>query len=210
MENVQLLWNVLWSPSKVFRRLSQQPALAAPLLTLTVFAALSALMIYFMLDPGESPRRSVWLLGLGLATIGPVFTVLLVALVFFLVFSIVGREGGYRKFLSVTAFGFMPTVFRHLAGAIMVAAIPASQLRPAQVGSFSPAAFLDPSSLSPFMYAAAARLDLVSIWVLLLLVIGYRHLARPHVQLPACAGMVAGLWVVYAALRIGVAVAVGF
>ena len=75
----------------------------------------------------------------------PVVIILVVALIYFALFTILGREGGFKSFLSITAFAFVPLIFRQLAALISAYFLPSSAIMLDELGSLSPAVFLDRS-----------------------------------------------------------------
>jgi hypothetical protein len=115
---------------------------------------------------------------IGAALIGSIVSILFVAVLYFGLFSMVGREGGFKAFLSITGFAFVPLVLGQLAGVLRAFVVPSSLLMLDEVFSVSAGAFLDRDSVSQVLFTAASAIDLSSIWILSLLVIGYGFVAR--------------------------------
>ena len=134
--------------------------------------------------------------------IGPVLMIVLVAGIYFALFTILGREGGFKSFLSITAFAFVPTIFRQVAAVLSAFMVPTSSLMPDELGSLSPAVFMDRDSVSPVLFAAVNTIDLVSVWVLILLVIGYGFVTRKSLSKSSRAAAVIGVFMLYVALRL--------
>ena len=115
-----------------------------------------------------------------------------------------GRGVPFKPFLAVTAFAFIPGVFRSVAimGTVLTADPTFETLQ--RAGSFSPILFLDSSSVSRVMYAILGMADAVSIWILVLLVIGYGFVLRdrvtPALRIFAVVGVYCVWTAVYAAL----------
>src|SRR4030095_5107725 len=101
----------------------------------------------------------VKVLGIGAGVIGPIIVILIVTAIYFAVFTILGREGGFKAFLSITAFAFVPSIFRQLAVILSAYTIPAASTMPDELGSLSPAVFVDPDALSPAVFAAINSID---------------------------------------------------
>ena len=76
---------------------------------------------------------------------------------------------------------------------------------PDELGSLSPSVFLDRDAISPVLFTAVSSIDLVTIWILTLLVIGYGYVTRKSLSKAARAGAVVGVFLVYAALRLAYA-----
>ena len=85
----------------------------------------------------------------------------------------------------------------------MILMIPSSAINPAELGSISPGIFLDPLETSAPLLALARAMDLVTIWVLVLLTIGYRRLAPKRTSAITVAVAVFGVWLVTVAVRVG-------
>jgi hypothetical protein len=118
-------------------------------------------------------------------------------------FSMLGREGPFKAFFSITAFSFVPTVFGQLAGVARVFVIPPSALMLDELGSLSPAVFLERDSVSPVLFTAANMMDLVSIWILILMIIGYGFVTPKSLSKTTRAITVLSLFVIYQAIRLG-------
>jgi hypothetical protein len=145
--------------------------------------------------------------GMGFATtfLGPAFVVLLVAGIYFIIFTVLGRESGFKSFFSITAFAFIPSIFRQLAMIFTVFIVPSSSLMPDELGSVSPAVFLDRDSISPLLFAAVNSIDAISIWILILLVIGYGFVTPKSLSTAARVSAVVCLFMVYVTLRLAAA-----
>ena len=133
---------------------------------------------------------------------GPALVVALTAAIYFGVFTLVGRESNFKTFLSITAFAFVPRIFSHFAAILSAFVVPSSSIMPDELGSLSPAVFLHRDGMSPVVFAAANTVDLVSIWILSLLVIGYGYLVSKSLPKGACGGVVVGVFLIYVALRL--------
>jgi hypothetical protein len=231
MQSIGLLLKVLWSPGEAMYLLSKNPRVLAPILFLSLFSALAGGAILMKVDSSELAIRmlerpgagmnlaeeqkeliresmnSPVTRGMGFATtfLGPIFVVVLVAGIYFVIFTVVGREGGFKSFFSITAFAFIPGIFRQLAMILTVFVVPSSSLMPDQLGSVSPAVFLDRDSMSPLLFAAVNSVDAISIWILILLIIGYGFVTPKSVSKAARAGAVVCVFLVYVTLRLAVA-----
>src|SRR5262245_2973116 len=141
MQSISLLLKVLWSPGEAMYLLSKNPRVLAPLLFLCLFSLVTVGGAFTKIDFGDiymrlvekSPQgknmtddqkaqmKKVMSLPImkaavpAFSVIGTLFTILLVAGIYFLVFSLVGREGGFKAFLSVTSFAFVPLIFSSIA-----------------------------------------------------------------------------------------------
>lgn len=236
MESVSLLLKVLWAPGEAMSLLSKKPRVIVPLLLLCLTSLATTAVVFTKIDPGEIAIRSIersaqsqnmpdelkeriraqarspipMAIGFVFSAIGPALMIAIISAVYFGVFTMFGREGGYKAFYSVTAFAFVPQVFRQAASIIQVFVVPQSAIVPDELGSISPAVFLDRDSMSRVLFAAVNMIDLVTIWILALLVIGFGFLMRKGVSTALRGGVVAGMFLVYAAFRLGLAYLRGF
>jgi len=139
------------------------------------------------------------------AVVVPTVTVVFVAVVFFGLFTLLGREDGFKAFFAVTAFAFVPSIVRTAAAVLTMIVVPQSQLMLDELGNIGPAVMLDRSAVSSKVFAAVAQIDVVSLWILALLVIGYRFVTRKGVGVLARTVCVFGVWLVYVAFRVALA-----
>jgi hypothetical protein len=138
-----------------------------------------------------------------IAVAGTLVLIVLVTAIYFAVFTMVGREGNFTAFLSITAFAFVPSIFRQIAFIISVFVVPTSSLMLDELGSLSPSVFLDRDAMSPLLFTAVSMVDLVTIWILILLTIGYGFVTRKSLSRMTRGALVFGMFLVYAACRLG-------
>lgn len=229
MQGIGLLFKVLWSPGEAMLLLSKNPKVLAPILFLTLFSIATASVLVVKVDTVELTMRTiekssrgsslsdeqkaqlrrqidspvVKALTLVSGVLGAGLTVLIVAAIYFALFTMLGREGGFKAFFSITAYAFVPTIFRSMAAMLSAYVVPASSLMLDEFGSLSPAVFLDRDSVSPVIFAAVSTIDLVSIWVLILLGIGYGFVTRKSLSKASRAAAIVGVFMVYVVFRLG-------
>jgi Yip1 domain len=136
------------------------------------------------------------------AVVGALLVVLIVAGIYFALFTMLGREGSFKAFLSITAYAFVPRIFSSLAAVLSAYVVPPSSLMPDELGSLSPAVFLDRDAMSPVVFTAVNTIDLVTIWVLILLWIGYGFVTRKSLSKVSRAAAILGVFMLYVALRL--------
>jgi hypothetical protein len=228
MQTIALLSKVLWSPGETMVLLAKNPRVLTPMVFLAIFSLLTGAAVFMKVDSAELAMRAIerssqganlsdeqkdqirrqmnspLIRGLTFAStvVGSLVVVLLVATIYFGVFTLLGREGGFKAFLSITAFAFVPTIFRQLAAVLSVFMLPSSALMPDELGSLSPAVFLDRDAVSPVLFAAVNTVDVISIWILSLLVIGYGLVTRRSVSKFARTAAVLGVFLIYVCLRL--------
>jgi hypothetical protein len=229
METISLLFNVLWAPAETMFKVAKSRKILAPLILLTAGAILSVLVTFSQVNMGEVMLRTmeqqgrapsgeqrermlammngpaVRAFGAISAVVVPTVTVLLVAVIYFGLFTLLGRESGFKAFFAVTAFAFVPSIVRTAAAVITMTVVPQSQLMLDELGNIGPAVMLDRGAVSSKLFAAVAQFDVVSLWILALLVIGYRFVSRKSVSAVARTVCVFGVWLVYVAFRVAFA-----
>lgn len=218
--------SVLISPGKTFRSIAEKPTWVAPLLVLIVLGVLSSVMMSGKMDWAEITRDSIAAKGQEipedqLETIidfqekaGPIFmyggsvlgqpvVFLLIALVFLVAFKMLGGELTFKKSFAVIVHSMMP---RALMGVLSIPVIlgkselgfeelKTGSLLTSNLGAFAP------EDASSAVVALLSSVDVFSIWVLALLVIGFGAVAK--VSKGAAAAGVIGLWVVYVLGKVG-------
>jgi hypothetical protein len=227
MQSIGLLFKVLWSPGETMYLLSKNPRVLAPLLFLCLFSLVTVGGAFTKIDFGvymrlveKSPQgrnmtddqkaqmKKVMSSPIvkaavpAFSVIGTLFTIVVVAGIYFLVFSLVGREGGFKAYLSVTSFAFVPIIFSSIATTVRAFTMPSSSLMLDEIGSLSAAVFVDRDAVSPVIFTIANSIDLVSIWILSLLIIGYGFVTRKSVSKGTRAAVVVAVFLAYVGLKI--------
>jgi hypothetical protein len=235
METIGLFFKVLWSPGETMFLLSKNPRVLAPVLFLMVFSFVTQNVLLTKLDPAEIAIKAAEQQSRGVpmtedrkqqirnfvkapvykvltqvaAIIGSILLITITCVLYFALFTMLGREGSFTAFFSITTFAFIPIIFRQLAALVTVFVVPVSGIMPDELGSLSPAVFLDRSAMSPVLFAAVNSIDLVTIWILVLLIIGYRFTVRKSLSTVTRAVSVVSLFLVYVALRLAYAAILG-
>src|SRR5207253_3597826 len=171
MRSITLLFKVLWSPGEAMASIARNPHCVLPLSLLICSSIASAAVIKVKLpdlplrviersplsstlaDDAKKQMReqadsaSSWIFTMVFSGLRPVLVLLLVSGIYFSIFTIVGREGTFKAFFSIAAFAFVPMVFRQSAAVLSAFYVPAASIMPDELGSLSPAVFLDRDSL---------------------------------------------------------------
>ena len=140
-------------------------------------------------------------LGQGLIAVPALYLIL--ALLFWVAFKLGGSEMSYQASLATSLHGILPLGLVQAMLAIAVIWNRASLTQgEARSGAFlaSNLAAVAPDDTGPVARALLGSVDLFSIWAIILLVIGYRIVAR--VSWAAAVGVVLGLWLLGVALKI--------
>ena len=230
MQTISLLFKVLWSPKEVMFVVSKTPRALVPVLFLCLFSLVTGSLVMTKVDEADLAIKTVERargeplseeskelvrsnantpLHKAVSVIDkflrPLLWITVISVLYFALFSIVGREQGFKTFFSLTAFAFVPLIFRQLSAAITAFIVPTSGIVADDLGSLSPALFLNRDSVSPVLFAAINTIDLVTIWILVLLTIGYGFAARKSLSKASCAAIVVGLFLVGVVARLAFA-----
>ena len=228
MEGFALLFKVLWAPGEaMFRAVKNNKTVLAPILLLTIAGIALAVVVFSHINMGDVAMRALErsgraqqmtpevkervmaqangpiprVMSMVFATIGPTLTIFLVTLIYFGVFSIVGREAKFPAFFAVTAFAFVPLIVRDIAAALSVLVVPSTSLEVDEIGSISPSIFVDRGTMSRPLFTFINQIDVISIWILLLLVIGYGFVVRKGTSATARTASVFAVWLFWVGLR---------
>jgi len=229
MQSIGLLFSVFRSPAQVMFRVSKTPRVLAPIVFFALFSFLAASAVQLKVNFAElvmnmilgSPGsvnpddianlqqtlslpmiRGAFFAG---AVFMPILIIVGLSVLYFGLFTAVGREGSFKAFFSITAFAFMPNIFSQLVGVLRAFFVSPSLLMLDQLGSLGPALFVDRTTASPLLFAALSSVDLVSIWILSLLVIGYGFVTPKSMPKTKRIAVVVGVFAVYSAVRLAVA-----
>ncbi len=209
---------VLFSPDETFASIARKPDWVVPLVVLLVISLVSGMILSPRVDWAAPAREAMesnqnasaeqiaqaekmaGAMGKILAFAAPVFYVimlLIIAGVCLLAFRLFGGEGTFKQAWSASIYSQMPNVIKSIVTLIILLAKGGSeQLSPLQLPTLirsNPAFLFDPKE-NPVAFALAANFDVFSLWVLVLVIIGFAHLAR--VSKAKSAAIVITLWVV--------------
>ena len=207
----------LFSPDETFASIARRPTWVAPLLVLIVISILTGALLAPRVDwsaparEAMEARRAVTpeqmdravrisgAMGKVIAYFGPIFLVimmLIVAGVLLLAFRMFGGEGTFAQAWAATLYANMPNVIKSIAIGIILVVKGTAQMSPMALPTLmrSNLAFLFDPKDNPMAFALAANFDVFSIWILVLLIIGFAHLSR--LSRGKSAAIVISLWIV--------------
>lgn len=230
MKGFVLVFKTFWSPGSAFEEIAESPVRPwAAILVLTIVGLISAGVITATVDPAEMALRAmeqspqganlteeqkeqfverlnnpaVRYIGFAGALVGPTVLIVVLSGIYFGIFMILGSSAKYGKFFSLTSFAMLPLLIRNVAATMMVLFIPSSAINPQELGGIAPSAFLDPTEVSRTVFAIAQSLDLITFWVLILLIIAYRNVAPNRTSVITRTIGVLIPWLILVAGRVG-------
>ncbi len=218
MQSIGLVFKAFWAPAEAMFLTAKNPRVLGTLIVLVAFSLAVGLASFTRIDFGdmvrqqlektqrgqsmpEEQKQSVVRIYRTLAPVivvaGALFPALLVtlaAVLYFGIFTILGREGTFKSFYAVTALAYVPLIVRQIVAGIQLFAIPSTQIDLNDLGNLSGQLFLDPASGSKLLFALAGVVDVTSLWIMVLLCIGYKTVTRKSLGSPL---RVAGVVVPY-------------
>ena len=228
MRALRLMLKTLWSPGEAFGEIREyRVGPWIPFLVFIVFGIASVYLMTSRIDIGEAAMRDflrspqagnmsqeqmdqmrevfnnpyVTVAMYGGSVLFTLVTVIVAGL-FFVIFLILGSRPGFMSFWSVTAFAFTPMLLSNIAGTAVMYTIPPAAMRLSQINVLSPAIFMDPEMEADALYALAQALSLTTIWVLVLLIIGYGVVASTRFGAGLRTVVVLTPWLFLVAIRV--------
>jgi hypothetical protein len=221
------LLGALVSPVATFRSLAERPTWLAALLAVCLSGVVAGIIAGPKIDWEDVVRTqmersgqdvpaaqieqgiAMWeKIGPFLVYIGPfmmAFALLVFALVFWGSFTLVGGQLGFKRSLAVVSHGMMPWVVSALLSIPVVMSADRIGGEQLESGSYlqSSLAALASEDAGPVLIALLSKLDVFTLWSVVLLAIGYRFAAKVP---PRTAALTVGLlWAVYVCINVGFA-----
>ena len=225
----QRIAGVLFAPADTFRDIARRPDILVPLVLIVLVSYLGTFVVMPKMDwdavtaqqaeqvkkqnPNASDadiaRMGKFAKAIG-TTMGYVMPVLLIgwyaimAGVLLLAFRLMGGEGTFKQAFSTTLYSWMPMVVAGIVGVIVVALRP-GLLDPTTMVTLvksNPAFLVDPKEQT-VLFSLLASFDIFTIWMIVLLSIGFATLAK--VSKAKGAAIVVTLWLVLIVIKVGFA-----
>ena len=222
------LLGALVSPGKTFRSIAERPTWAVALVTLLLASAAVGFVAGQRTDyrdvitasvkdsgrevPVEQLDRQVemmqkagpYLSALG-APLAIAFFSLVIALLYWIIFKLLGGDFSYKSALSVTLHAGMPSLVSLLLSLPVILSRSTLGYNDLKAGTFlqSNLSFLAPPDAKAWVTALYASADFFALWSLVLSIIGYRALSRLSTQ--AVATTVVVMTLLFVAVRVGLA-----
>lgn len=216
----------LVSPEKTFRSIAERPTWVVPLLLLTLITLLVGYEVGRRVDFEQQIRQQMAERGqvseeqiersvdfmekygrfffLAPAVLSPV-AYLFIALAFLVALRLSGSDVRFDQSFSVTLYAMMPWIVHGLLSYPLILRQETLDPEALQQGGvlMSNLAALAPEGSGKVLLALLSSLDLFSIWTLVLLIIGYRIVAR--VSTTSATAVTLTLWLLLLAVKLGAA-----
>lgn len=108
-----------------------------------------------------------------------------------------GAEVPFNRALAIVFYGWMPSIVTSVLGIITVWLGDPEGFRLENPVGTNPAYFLDPHTTSKFVYSALTSLDVVSLWIVVLIGIGFALNAKKKLEKSTAIGVVAAWYFVF-------------
>ncbi|MGH9362156.1 MAG: Yip1 family protein [Thermoanaerobaculia bacterium] len=225
MENSSLgrLVGVLVAPGKTFRSIAERPTWGVAFAVLVALTVATTLLFFQKMDFAEIVRQQMEAQGREMppeaegatgmmrgcamaAALGiPIIFYFGVPLIFWGAFTLLGGTIDYKTSLAVTLHAMMPTAIAALLSIPVLLGRAEITVEEAQAGSIlaSNLGHFAPDGASPVLVALLSSVDVFSIWVIALLIVGY-HLAA-KVSKAKAAVTVLVIWGVGILFKVGMA-----
>ena len=213
----QRIIGVLFSPDATFASIARRPDWVIPLALIVVLALVNGILVSPHIDFGAPAREAMaqnknmtqeqmdraerMSVGMGKVAkfIAPVITVivfLVVAGALLLAVRLMGGEGDFKQAFSVTCYAWLPNVLQSIILTIVILAKGLTGINPQTIPTIllSNLGFIVDMKTQPMAFALLSSLDLFTIWVVVLLVIGFAYVGRISKTKSAVA--VVALWAV--------------
>ena len=140
------------------------------------------------------------------AVLGPPIVVLIIAgLGLLLVNPILGKDLKFATALAVTCYARLPSILGLLMGLVMIFVGDVEHFNLQNSVPTSLGFFLNPLETSKPLYALASSIDILTVWFLILLGIGFSAATGRKVKAWTVFGYYVGLWIVWVLIMVGLA-----
>ncbi len=220
------LFGVLFSPGKTFRSIAERPTWLVPLLALMLVTGAVWYLAGSRIDFRETIPASMkqsgrevppeqlepqiefmekagrYIYGFSTPFVVALF-ILFFALIYWLVFKLLGAEFSYKSSFSVVLYASVPALVAALLSLPVILSKPSLGFDDIKTGTFlaSNLAFLAPEDAPAWVAAALASVDFFSLWSLALTIIGFRAVSRLSTQAVAATAIV--IWLIAVGIRVG-------
>ena len=210
----QRVIGVLMTPNETFASIARQPDWLVPLVIILVVSLVAGIVFAQRVD-FISPMREAMEQNKNMSpdqidravrissAVAKVFSyaspllsvisLLIIAAVLLLVFRLFGGEGDFRQAFSVVVYSWMPGIIKSI---VVIAIVAARSVSASDLATLlrSNLAFLVTMKDHPMLFVLLSSLDVFTIWLLALLIIGFGYVSR--LSRSKSAAIVISLWVV--------------
>ncbi|HEV8611804.1 MAG TPA: YIP1 family protein [Thermoanaerobaculia bacterium] len=209
---------VFGSPGPTFASIARRPGWVLPLAISTVLSIAATVAVLPRIDIDSAVREQIasrgitlpeeridqmialqkklsGLIGYPSALLAPTLAALLVAAVFWISFRAFGSDVAFRQSFGVTSHAMLPSIGTSMLLIFFVTGV--DLVNPSDLGDLtrSNLGLLVDRRANPVLHSLARSMDVFTLWVLALLVIGFAAAAKASRR--KAAGLVVGVWALY-------------
>jgi hypothetical protein len=206
---------VFTQPVATFQSIARKPDWLVPMLLIMAFALVSAFLTSEQIDfeqtirdqmqgreMSEQQREQAVEMGTKMAKFGPYMgliflplMILIAAAVMMLGHKLMGGAGSFAQYFSATTYAWFPQMLLSLIVTIVLMFSEPMSINEMLVSAYSNPGFLIDASSNPVLFAFVTKLDVFTIWSVVLMIIGYSIVSG--FSRAKSAAVVIALWVVY-------------
>ncbi len=211
---------VLFSPNETFASIARQPDWLVPLALMLVISLFAGILIANRVDFASAAREameqknippdrveSAVKMTAAISKVAsycaPIFSVigfLVIAGVLLLAFRLFGGEGTFKQAFSVSVYAWIPGLLKSIITLVVLLTRDSMSAEDLAIAVRSNLGFLVSMKSNPMAFAVLTSLDIFTIWVLILFIIGFAYVAR--VSKAKAATIVVTLWLVTVAFKV--------
>jgi len=211
---------VLFSPNETFASIARQPDWLVPLALILVISLFAGILIANRVDFASAAREameqknippdrveSAVKMTAAISKVAsycaPIFSVigfLVIAGVLLLAFRLFGGEGTFKQAFSVSVYAWIPGLLKSIITLVVLLTRDSMSAEDLAIAVRSNLGFLVSMKSNPMAFAVLTSLDIFTIWVLILFIIGFAYVAR--VSKAKAATIVVTLWLVTVAFKV--------
>ena len=192
---------VFFAPGETFASIVRRPDFVVPLVLILVVSLVTGILVAEKVDfkalareavenasrPGASPefqQRQINMMGgvmKASAFLAPFITVVsmvILAAVVFAAFKIFGGEGDFLQAFSITVYAWMPNLIRAIVSVVAIMAKKSISMYSLQNPVASNPGYFVNAKLHPILAAFLGSFDVFTIWVVILMIIGFAAMSR--------------------------------
>ncbi len=217
-----MMFGALFAPVETFGKAAQRPVWAVPMIIYVLLSIAGTVMVMPKIDFDSVVREQMEKSGKEMddkqlemivsiqkpivyvsSVVAIPIAILIIAAVHMGGFRAFGGEGRLAQYFSITTLAWMPLLVQSLVGQVVIMTRKSISIEQLQTTVVSNLGFLTSPLDNPARFALLSSIDLFSIWVLVLLVVGFGIVSKlPRGQ---SIGIVLAFWLVYVIGKTGLA-----
>lgn len=221
---LQRFLGIFFSPAKTFQDINRKPSFILPLVVMIIFSLAATVVIMPKIDMETTIQQSLDKMGKQLseeemgqavavrekigkaiaypsAFLAPILMTLIVAAIFFGIIRLWGAGSTFSRVFSVIAHSYLVTLIKSVLIAILAFRKESESLLADEVQDLvksNLSLLLDREEAGMALYTLASKIDLFSIWTVILMIIGLSAVSKLNIKQSAAAVLIT--WLVYVAL----------